>query len=82
MSSLSSVKTLVEAQTTPGVLYMRMPVTEFGSELCFHVILLSLMCCSYGLWQIQSDSGSRLQLYKGMPGQMAERGQATESRRS
>jgi len=29
--SVSSVKTLEEAKATPGVLYMRMPVTQFGT---------------------------------------------------
>lgn len=28
---MSSVKTLEEAKATPGVLYMRMPVTQFGT---------------------------------------------------
>lgn len=31
MRSVSSVKTLEEAKATPGVLYMRMPVTQFGT---------------------------------------------------
>jgi lysophospholipid hydrolase len=29
--SVSSVKTLEEAKTTPGVLYMRQPVTDYGT---------------------------------------------------
>nr|CRX79253.1 hypothetical protein ls5931a1_00061 [Leucosporidium scottii] len=31
LTYVSSVKTLEEAKATPGVLYMRMPVTEFGT---------------------------------------------------
>lgn len=29
--SVSSVKTLEEAKATPGVMYMRLPVTQFGT---------------------------------------------------
>lgn len=42
--SVSSVKTLEEAKKTPGVLYMRMPVTQFGtvSLLPFPAVLLAI----------------------------------------
>ena len=31
LGSVSSVKTLEDAKATPGVLYLRMPVTQFGT---------------------------------------------------
>lgn len=72
--SVSSVKTLEEAKKTPGVLYMRMPVTQFGT-----VSLLPLSDClalyrsimtdislttSDGVQTFHRDSRSRFRVLK------------------